>query len=194
MKTILLLIVLCLPTSADTIYVNNGAGIRQLVFDSNRIIDNDQHAIALYGHLATQGIDQLSFVGNTITNNGGDAIQNTGGMPNIEWSGNSVSGNGNNFTPTSTGFTGNAKPTVTIVAASQASLGQAVPFSIQYSDDGAPAPAEVLWDLGEGLPVTTPYPSVVFRKSGIHTVTVLAWDAQGRAAHAQHVITITSSP
>ncbi len=43
--------------------VNNGAGIRQLVFDGNRFIDNDQHAIALYGHLATQGIDQLSFVG-----------------------------------------------------------------------------------------------------------------------------------
>lgn len=96
--------------------VNNGAGIRQLVFDGNHIIDNDQHAFALSGHLATLGIDELSFVGNTITNNGGDAIQNGWGMSNIEWSGNSVSGNGNNGTPTSTGFIGNAKPTVSIVA------------------------------------------------------------------------------
>jgi len=168
----------------------NSAGIRQLVFDSNSIIDNDEYGFALFGHFETNGIDQLSFVSNTITGNGWDAIINYAGMPNIEWSGNTVSGNGNNTTPTSTGFS-NGKPTVTITGPDQAVVGKPVSFSLNFADDVDVVPAEVLWDFDEGLPETAAAPSRSFSKAGTHTVSVVAWDAEGRAAHARKVVEVS---
>lgn len=171
----------------------NGAGIRQIVFDSNRVIDNDEYGFALFGtYSETNGIDELSFVSNTITGNGWDAIANYAGIPNIEWSGNMVSGNGNNATPTSTGFP-NGKPTVTITGPDKAVVGQPVSFSLSYTDDGGVMPAEVLWDFDEGIPETAMTPSRTFHKMGTHTVSVIAWDAEGRAAHARQVVEVTDN-
>ncbi|BDS05480.1 hypothetical protein NT6N_05200 [Oceaniferula spumae] len=169
---------------------NNGAGIRQLVFDGNSITDNDQNAIALFGHLKTAGIDQLSFVNNTITNNGGSVIQNYAGMPNIEWHGNTVSGNGNNNVPSNTGFTANAKPTVQVSGPNTVGVGETAHFSMIYTDDGLDAATDVLWDLDSGLPVTAENSVMTYSSPGTHTIALVVWDEQGRAAHATHTLTV----
>ncbi|MCP5535892.1 MAG: right-handed parallel beta-helix repeat-containing protein [Akkermansiaceae bacterium] len=168
--------------------VAGGAGIRQLVFDGNQILANDHSGFAIYGHTHTQGVDELSFVNNTISNNGSNAIEN-GNVANLEWSGNTVSGNGNNNVPVSKGFA-NAKPTVQISGPMLVGVGETISFTLDYTDDGAPTPDAVLWDLGDGVPVTATSAGHVYQTPGDYTVALVAWDTQGRAAHATHTVTV----
>ena len=169
--------------------VSGGAGIRQIVFDGNQIVNNGTHGFGLYGHNNTQGIDELSFVNNTITGNGGDSIQN-GYVNNREWTENTISDNQYNYNPGSAGYLANAKPTVQILGPILVGVGETLSLTPDYTDDGAPTPADVLWDFDDGLPVTSMAPTHVYQEVGTYTVALLAWDSQGRAAHSTVQVTV----
>lgn len=181
---------------------SGGAGIRQFVFDSNKIIDNDEIGL-LFGGVDQPGggIDEFSFIDNTITGNGTRGIENGDKLElkNLDWgAGNNVSGNGsNNGGLTSHGFTNNDKPTASILTDDDdlvVNQGQLVNFGFLYTDDGDAQPAEVLWDFDEGLPVVDYTPAHTFNKPGVYTVALVAWDSQGRAAHHRLQVTVQPVP
>lgn len=172
--------------------LDNGGGIRQIVFDGNQFINNDDAGIQIYTDFGT--IDKISFVGNTLSVNGDSAFIDVLTFDNLEWdSSNVVVGNAEDNTPTASasasGFADNEKPSLLqIVAPSKVVVGDAVSFAFLYADDGDPLPAQVLWDLGEGLPTTELAPIHTFSELGFYNIALVAWDAEGRAVH--NVVTI----
>lgn len=175
-----------------------GAGIRQIVLDSNHFVNNDDAGIQT--NRETGGtLDQISFIGNTISDNGSDAFIDLIAFDNLEWDAfNVVSNNAADNQPTANantpGFQANGKPAVDIVAPATVDVGQAVSFAFLYADDGDTLPAQVLWDFSEGLPITDLAPNHTFTEVGTYEVALLAWDAEGRAAHDVLSIQVVPSP
>ena len=167
--------------------ISGGGGIRQIVFDANQIINNDDAGFQTYIDNGT--LDQISFIGNTISGNGDSAFIDLITFSNLEWDGsNVVTGNAEDNQPTAnasmSGFADNDKPSLLqIVAPTKVVVGDTISFAFLYADDGDPLPEQVLWDLGEGLPITELAPIHTFSEVGAYDVALVAWDAQGRAAH-----------
>lgn len=174
-----------------------GHGIRingktvDTTFDSNQILDNDRLGIQITG---AAGVDRLSFVNNTITGNG---TLSTDAYPaaalDLEWSGNTVSGNGTDRQLTSRGFS-NVKPVADFVpSATFLSLGQPVTFTNTSADpDGSIV--HYLWELGEGLPVTTASPTYTYQKAGTYKVMLLVTDNGGRQHLKEQTIIVDPGP
>ncbi|MEO0529179.1 MAG: right-handed parallel beta-helix repeat-containing protein [Planctomycetota bacterium] len=166
--------------------LGGGAGIENIVFESNRFIDNDETAIQLINQ---SQLDSLEFIDNTISGNGGAAV--TGGNPaNVVWQGNTVSGNGQNNTLSEGGFA-NGPPSVQITMDSLTVLvGETIDFGFLYTDDNSASPGDVLWDFDEGLPVLDASPSRSFDVAGVYDITLLAWDPQGRASRSSVTLNV----
>jgi hypothetical protein len=139
-------------------------------------------------------MDKFCFVNNTIAGNpvgpiGGSQLTN-------EYfdSSNIVAGNGAaGAIPTTTGTFYNNMPTVSIVGSSTATVGSLVNFSSLFNDPGGYSAANYLWDLGDGLPVTTSTASFTYSQTGTYVVGLVVWDTLGRAAHEQLVLTVTAA-
>ncbi|WP_227013976.1 fibronectin type III domain-containing protein [Paenibacillus psychroresistens] len=162
---------------------------KNIVFDSNQIINNGRKAIEI---TTASGTDRLSFINNTITGNGGPSIdQYPSSAADLEWSSNTVSGNGTNTQLTSRGFS-DAKPIANFTAPLTVQLGTSVTFTNSSTDNGTIV--ENLWDLGEGLPVTTASPTYTYLKAGTYKVILGVWDNGGRASVKEQSINVFSGP
>jgi hypothetical protein len=159
------------------------ANCRNVSLDSNEIKDNEGDGIQL-----SSDLNGLSFTNNVITGNAGAAVSGGPG-PDVEWSGNTVFGNGSNAELSSRGFA-NRKPVAAFTCPATALQGEPVSFSNKSSDpDGSIG--YVLWDLGEGIPVAVLNPTHVYANTGSHTVTLVVWDDLGRGMLTTETITVT---
>ncbi|WP_258171269.1 fibronectin type III domain-containing protein [Paenibacillus sp. R14(2021)] len=181
------------PAAAYPGYDGNAVRIhgdtKNVVFDSNQILNNGRKAIEI---TTATGTDRLSFINNTITGNGGPSIdQYPASAADLEWSNNTVSGNGTNTQLTSRGFS-DAKPVANFTAPLTVQLGQPVTFTNTSTDNGTIV--ETLWDLGEGIPVTTASPTYTYQKAGTYHVILGVWDNGGRANVKEQTITVFTGP
>lgn len=181
------------PAAAYPGYDGNAVRIhgdtRNITFDSNQILNNGRKAIEI---TTASGVDRISFVNNTITGNSGPSIdQYPSAAADLEWSGNTVSGNGTNTQLTSRGFS-DPKPVANFTAPLTVQLGQPVTFTNTSTDNGSIV--ENLWDLGEGIPVTTVSPTYTYQKAGTYKVILGVWDNGGRASVKEQTVTVYAGP
>ena len=176
-------------TAGNAIRINGKT--TDTTFDSNQIINNDRLGIQITG---AAGVDRLSFVNNTITGNGGLSVDPyPAAALDLEWSGNTVSGNGSNVQLTSRGFS-NAKPTASFTASRLiVPLGQAVTFTNTSTDPGGSI-VHNLWDFGEGVPNTTASPTYTYEKAGTYKVKLLVTDNGGRMHLSEQTIVVDAGP
>jgi hypothetical protein len=152
---------------------------RNIVFDSNVIRDNQGSGIQVVG----TNVSGLEFVNNTITGNGIKAYEGAA-APASTWFANVVSGNGDNLTPPGTGPNGWSLSTPSTM---QIDAGDSISFSFSSLGD---QPARVLWDFGEGLPSTRLNPRYTYRNPGTYRLTMLAWDALGKASLNETIVEV----
>jgi len=181
------------PMAAYPGYAGNAIRIHgnslNMTFDSNTIINNGRKGIEI---TPSGGTDRLSFINNVITGNQEDSIdQYPSSAAHLEWSNNTVSGNGTNTQLTSRGFT-NPKPTANFTAPTSVQLGQSVTFTNTSSDNGSIV--ENLWDFGEGVPSTAVSPTYTYQEAGNYRVTLVVWDNEGRASLKEHTINVYAGP
>ncbi|WP_258171283.1 fibronectin type III domain-containing protein [Paenibacillus sp. R14(2021)] len=181
------------PAAAYPGYDGNAVRIhgnsRNLTFDSNQILNNGRKAIEI---TTATGTDRLSFINNVITGNGGPSIdQYPSSAADLEWSNNTVSGNGTNTQLVSRGFS-DPKPTANFSAPLSVQLGQPITFTNTSTDNGTIA--ENLWDLGEGPPVNTTSPTYTYQNPGTYRVTLTVWDNGGRASLKEQTVNVFSGP
>jgi chitodextrinase len=181
------------PQAAYAGYGGNAIRIhgnsQNLTFDSNQIINNGRKGIEI---TTASGVDRLSFINNTITGNTGESIdQYPASAANLEWSGNTVSGNGTNTQLTSRGFS-NPKPVANFSAPLTVQLGSSVTFTNSSTDNGTIS--ENLWDFGEGVPSTAVSPTYTYQKAGTFRVTLVVWDNEGRASLKEQTVTVNAGP
>jgi len=110
----------------------------------------------------------------------------------LEWTNNTVVGNGEDTQLTSRGFA-NRKPVVDFTYPATIAVGQAAAFTNASSDpDGRIG--HVLWDFGEGVPSTIFNDTHVFGRTGTFRVTLVVWDDQGRGAIKERYVTVSAAP
>jgi len=150
--------------------------------DSNEIRDNQAEGLQF-----SADIDQISVINNVITGNAW-AVTGYDGA-DLEWSGNTVSGNGNNTEPAARGFS-DQKPVASFSSPDAAAPGEAVQFTnTSYDPDGTIA--YCLWDFGDGLPSNALNPTYAYSLPGSYRVTLIVWDDAGRAARVEKTIVIS---
>ncbi len=170
-----------LRNSPDTNFPPQGHGVRingdshHLVFDSNNISSNEGDGIQL---ISASSINNLTFVKNQIKFNGLKAYDGSN-TNNLTWYANVVASNGSNTQPSQTGPNNWLRlPEST----AELNVGDSLEFSL-FPDESTFA--HVLWDFGDGPPVTTLSASHTYDLPGSYTVTMLAWDVAGAATFAQ---------
>ncbi|SDX07038.1 fibronectin type III domain-containing protein [Paenibacillus sp. CF384] len=181
------------PAAAYPGYAGNAIRIhgnsKNLTFDSNIITNNGGKAIEI---TTASGTDRISFINNTITGNAGASIdQYPSAAADLEWSGNTVSGNGTNTQLTSRGFS-DPKPVANFSAPLTVQLGQPITFTNSSTDNGTIA--ENLWDLGEGPPLTSTSPTYTYQTAGNYRVTLVVWDNTGRASLKEQMVNVYAGP
>jgi len=171
----------------------DGRGLRfngncqQVTLDSNEIRDNSAEGIEMGG----RGLDQISIVNNTISGNGLAAVRGNPGT-DLEWTNNTVVGNGTNNELTSRGFA-NRKPVADFTCPTNVVVGQIAVFTNTSSDaDGRIG--HVLWDFGEGVPSSQFNDTHVYGQPGIFRVALVVWDDQGRGAIRERSVTVKRAP
>lgn len=164
--------------------------IENVVLDNNTISGNSYGVTGGdWGPDPAPRLEKLSVINNRIINNSLAAFSGSmGAMPpdgfygnQLRWQNNTVTGNGANNQPPSEGTFFNTSSSVSIVGPSVVSPGSLAAFSLSYG--GASPLGGALWDLGEGLPLTSSNASITYTVPGIYWVGLVAWDTQGRGAH-----------
>ncbi len=170
-------------------YANQGHGFRfnvnchYISLEENEISNNAGDGI---GPIPPD-LDQMSFINNTINNNGNGSVWDGFGG-DVEWEGNVVSGNRWNNNITSRGFA-NQKPVAAFICPSAVLPGTAVSF-LNTSYDPGGSIGHVLWDFGDGLPSTDLNPTHTYANAGNYTVTLVVWDNLGRGKLVTHTLQV----
>ena len=136
-------------------------------------------------------IRDVHLAGNAITGNAGKAFDllGPGGVFDLDLSGNAVSGNGDDALPPSLPGPG---PSADLTIAPAGPPGTFA-FAADFLDAGGSpfAPDAVLWDFGSGVPETGPGDRAhAYADPGLYRVTVVGWDATGRAAVASGEVAV----
>lgn len=178
-----------IKSGPNTLYAPQGHGVRfngsakNIVLDLNTISDNQGAGIEITDNTTSN----LRVIGNTITGNGGAAVD--GSAANSLWAGNTVTANAQNNAPASAA--GLAVPSATVSDEGKLHVGEPVKFSIHVSGIGSIV--NVLWDFGEGVPVAGRSGTHTYHAPGTYRVTAIAWDASGAAAFKQLTINVSRS-
>ena len=157
-----------------------------VTLDSNEISRNGAEGLELGG----RGLDQISVVNNTINGNGLDAVRGDAGA-DLEWTSNTVAGNGSNNQLQSRGFP-HPKPAVEFSCPATGLVGRPVNF-INASSASGGGIAHVLWDFGDGVPSDRVNDNHVYNRPGTYRVTLVVWDAQLRGAIQERSITVSEN-
>jgi PKD repeat protein len=154
-----------------------------VTLDSNEIRSNRAEGLELGG----SGLDQLSIVRNTIVGNAFAAVTGNPGV-DLEWTNNTVSGNGSDKQLSSRGFR-NRPPKASFTCPAGALAGQPVSFANNSaSQDGSIV--HMLWDFGEDAPSTQSEANHTYSRAGTFRVTLIVWDNHGRGAIAEQPVTV----
>ena len=170
----------------DTLYAPQGHGFRfnggaeNIVLDSNTIKANQGAGVQIAG----EKVGELSFIKNTITHNGAEALDGPAALGT--WVENQVSGNRKNNIPSNSG--GGKLPFAAIVSEGVAVVGETLSFTVKATGIGPVT--NVLWDFGDGCPVTSVSATHAFSAAGEYRVTAVAWDAAGRAAMCEMMVKV----
>ncbi|UCG50231.1 MAG: right-handed parallel beta-helix repeat-containing protein [Phycisphaerales bacterium] len=171
------------------LYSGQGYGFRfngnchYITLDGNEIRGNGCGGIQFTG----AGIDQLSFVGNSITSNGGPSVNSDPGEE-LQWENNRVIGNGRDVQLSSRGFS-NRGPAASFEQTTRGRAGLKVAFENTSSDpDGTIA--RVLWDFDDGIPSTQARGEHTYDRPGQYRVALIVWDNKGRAGRAERIVKI----
>lgn len=160
-----------------------------VVLDGNTISFNGGSALEFTG----TNLNHLVFAKNSIHDNTGAPLTSNFNGTDIEWTSNTLSNNGSGpNAPTNTGSALN-DPKLTLTAPTSIAPNVPVDFKIAFTPGAAKSPlSNVLWDFDEGLPLigTSSTASYAFSATGTYTVGVVAWDADGRAAHGEVAVTV----
>jgi PKD repeat protein len=106
----------------------------------------------------------------------------------LEWTNNTVTGNGNNNHLTSHGFP-SRPPKASFTWPPGALAGQPASFANRSeSPDGRIT--HTLWDFGEGAPNTQSEGNHTYSRAGTFRVTLIVWDNYGRGAIAEQSVTV----
>ncbi len=160
---------------------------RHLVLERCEFSDNARLGIQLLSGQA----DFLSFVRCLIRGNAGPAISDFRGYGALEWIDCVAEHNASDHLPPSKPLP-HAPPTVSFEAPATARVGE--PLRLQSDCRAAEGNiAMVLWDFGEGIPITEPNPTHAYSRPGLYRVTLIAWDVSGRAARAQRWVRVNTS-
>jgi parallel beta-helix repeat protein len=150
-----------------------------ITLDSNRINANGGAGIQF-----SSTIDRISVVNNAITGNRGPAATAyPAAAADLEWTDNTVTGNGNNTQASSRGFH-DKKPVASFTGPPVAHVNQPVAFN-KTSHDPDGAIAHVLWDFGDGIPSHAGNPTHTYTRAGTYRVTLIVWDNGGRGARTE---------
>ncbi len=175
---------------------------RNITFENCVFRNNARLGLQLLG----PNVDALYFLNCTISGNSRAAVSGPSGYTALEFENCAVSGNGSDALPERKSFA-TARPAASFTAPREARSGETVTLQNTSSPSGPPL-AAALWDLGAGLPVfhdlaakeagenaapESPPRSVTtaFDAPGDYRVTLVVWDAAGRASRAEQIITIT---
>ena len=134
--------------------------------------------------IAGEKVGELSFIKNTITHNGAEALDGPAALGT--WVENQVSGNRKNNIPSNSG--GGKLPFAAIVSEGVAVVGETLSFTVKATGIGPVT--NVLWDFGDGCPVTSVSATHAFAAAGEYRVTAVAWDAAGRAAMCEMMVKV----
>jgi len=159
--------------------------VRQLVLDQCCMSDNGRYGVQLGGG----GVDFLSFLGCVITGNKSAAVADLRDYTALEWQDCVVRDNGSDKPPPEKPFP-TPPPPATIAGPTQARVGQTVEFTCRSAALDAPE-AQVLWDLGAGAPQTGRRAHHAYERPGRTRVTMVLWDAHGRATRCEKTVAIS---
>jgi len=159
--------------------------VENVVFDSNRIIDNGGLGIQVNG----DDVSRISFINNIITNNGLASIDHC--PPAVIWENNLVSGNGVDTQLKTQGFTGEA-PVASFSCPATARVGVPVQFQNTSTAPGSQI-EHVLWDFDAGVPATEVNPTYTYSRPGAYRVSMIVWNKDGRGARpAEKIIRVSA--
>lgn len=173
---------------------SDGHGIRLLknvdyvTFDTCKSEYNDSLGVET-GSSAAYPVDHLYFVNSSISYNLGNAFSSySEPYNNFQLQSCTVTGNASNNTPTQKNFT-NLLPVAVISSPDKGVIGQTINFtSSSYDSDGSIS--HVLWDFGDGAPVSTTNASHTYAKTGRYRVTLIVWDNYGRGSRVEKFVDI----
>ncbi|QGQ98380.1 PKD domain-containing protein [Paenibacillus psychroresistens] len=160
--------------------------VTDVTFDNSSVSNNQREGVLLYG----SNVDRLTFKNSQFTGNTSVAFGSYSGYSAFGFTGNTVSGNGSNTTPSAVSF-GNIEPTAVISSASSGSVGQSISFSSSSTDSDGTI-SHVLWDFGDGAPTSSSSTSHTYSQPGSYRVTLTVWDNGGRGAIKESTIVISS--
>jgi parallel beta-helix repeat protein len=185
------------PGQGDAFRFNPNSPILNVTLNGNTITGNASIGIEGGDNASSPNLNQLSVINNTITNNGGPAFTPDFGSSNssfygtdLQWQGNTVTGNASDYQPPSQGTFFSDPPSVSIIAPTTVAAGVPVNFISNFV--GPDAPTDYLWDFGDGLPGTTADPSFTYATPGTYDVDLVVWDTLGRAAQEDFTLTVTA--
>ena len=175
---------------------------RNVTFEDCTFRDNDRFGLQILG----PNVDALHFLRCTITGNKGAAVSGPSDYTALEFTDCAVSGNGDDALPEHKPFS-TPPPAASFTSPRKARIGEPVVFRNTSTSSGPPITA-ALWDLGAGLPVfhdmtrtetaaenvpalPPDAASAAFDAAGDYRVTLVVWDASGRAGRAEQTISIT---
>lgn len=186
--------------STTSLYNAGGPGfrinenVRQFVFDQNTFSSNQLVGMQILDNndptQTTVGIDELTFINNTFTNNLGSSIlvNPEATIENIQWENNVVANNTPDVSLSSIGFTSNIAPVATINSPDTIRVGH--PVSLSYTiENGVPA-QNALWDLDHHLPSNLTQPNIVYNTPGEYKISLVLWNTQGRASYIEKTIQV----
>jgi len=158
-----------------------------IVLDSNQLVNNDGAAIQLLG----SNLDQFVVIDNLITGND-RAIAGSFPGDDLHWANNTVAGNNINNSLSSKGFPDGPPPTPTINVTGDLLVGIILDLKLLGMD--SVTLTDVLWDLGEGIPLTGEQIQYAYLQEGEHLVSAIAWTDYGFGVLAQTTLTIVPEP
>lgn len=156
-----------------------------LTFEKCTFQDNARLGLQLGG----RGVDFLSFVGGSITGNGGAAVSGLKDYSALEWKNMTVKQNGSDALPPPKPFPHPA-PVAGFTVPASARVGKPVSFRSMARAQGPGKIVQVLWDFDHGVPATQAALTHTFDKPGTYRVTLLVWDEQGRGARLEKSLRI----
>jgi hypothetical protein len=154
--------------------------VTHVVLEDCEFSGNGRYGVQLGG----QGIDALSFIRCRIADNDGSAVVGPGEYTALEWTDCTVEGNASDALPPEKPFD-SQPPTPVITAAQEAVVGETVTLSVEA--DGINT---AIWDLGDGPTVTGPRVEHPYARPGVHRVTVVVWDEEGRGGRAEQELRV----
>lgn len=153
---------------------------RHMTFEECAFSENGRVGLQFVG----TSIDGLTFLRCKIENNKGAATTNLAGYTALEWLDCSVKGNAADTLPPTKPYPA-PPPEAEISGPDQARAGVCADFRCDSSKQ-----TTVLWDLGDGPPLTGTAVSHAYSVTGEYLVTAIVWDPAGRATRIEHKISV----